>query len=339
MGKKNKMSEAERFFRMLKQDDSLTSAEISAAYAWFTGFFEKRARQTLFNFDEWQVLNAMSGVLESLFTTFRGEEAPDDPEAYLRITIANALKPLYGDKADANRIATRKKYAKILQSLENEGRIYSNDTKVSVNNVFDQPGLNEESIYGYIWQLADDDTKLDAVFILELLILINGPVEEQLLLNQLVNYSRGIKNTEVRIDGDEDPENETPDYEAKDTNFWADKELEIKDFMDNVMSEIEQEANSDKILSEEVFMQLLYLSMSNKTSKEIGKIAGMTQKNVEYYISERANRAMRCHIKDWTKELADLLWDYSEETVLALLQDELTVRLKDKYHVYLQGIN
>lgn len=338
MGKNKNLNEAERFFRMLKQDGSLTPADELGAYKWFTGFFESRARKTLFKFDESQVLVVMSGLLASLLTTFGEKEAPENPEAYLTTAVANALKTLYGDKSDANRIVTRKKYVKILQTLENEGRIYSNKIEVCVNNDFNQPGLSEEAIYGYIWQLDDDDTYLDGEFILELLTLINRPVEKQLLLNQLVNYSRGIKNTEVKIDGDENPEIETPDYEAKDTGILPDEELEIKDFMDNVMSEVEQKANLDNRLSEEVFIKLLYLSMGDKTSKEIGKIAGMTQKNVEYYISERSNRAMRILIKRWTNELTALLERYSRETILTRLEDELTVRLKEKYHVYLQGI-
>ncbi|MBN8547271.1 MAG: hypothetical protein J0L60_14150 [Ignavibacteria bacterium] len=339
MGKNKNLNEAERFFRLLKQDGSLTPADELGAYKWFTGFFESRARKTLFKFDEPQVLVVMSGLLASLLTTFGEKEAPENPEAYLTTAVANALKTLYGDKSDANRIVTRKKYVKILQTLENEGRIYSNRIDVSVSKVFYPSELREEAIYGYIDALSEDDTVPDAEFIYELLESIGQPVDKDLLLNQLVNYSKGIKVTEVKIDGDENPEIETPDYEAKDTGILPDEELEIKDFMDNVMSEVAQIANSDKKLSEEVFIKLLYLSMGDKTSKEIGEIVKMTQKNVEYYISERASKAMRILVKRWTNELTALLEKYSRETILTRLEDELTVRLKEKYHKYLQGIN
>ena len=339
MGKNKNLNEAERFFRMLKQDGSLTPADELGAYKWFTGFFESRARKTLFKFDESQVLVVMSGLLASLLTTFGEKEAPENPEAYLTTAVANALKTLYGDKSDANRIVTRKKYKKILETLENEGRIYSNKIEVCVNNDFNQPGLSEEAIYGYIDAVSENDTVPDAEFIYELLEIIGQPVDKDLLLNQLVNYSKGIKVTEVKIDGDENPEIETPDYEAKDTGILPDEELEIKLFLDDVMLEIEKVANSDKRLIEEVFIKLLYLSLSNKTSKEIGEIVKMTQKNVEYYISERASKAMRILVKRWTNELTALLEKYSRETILTRLEDELTVRLKEKYHKYLQGIN
>lgn len=337
MGTRKNIEEAEKFLRMFRNDGSLTSKEQIEAYEWFEKFYLGRARQTLFYFEEVEVKNSMTPVLESLFKTFSRKDLPDNPEAYLTTVVANGLKTLFGDKKDAARITAGKKYEKILKSLENGGRIYSNGIKVSVDNEFNQPELSEEAIYGYIYANFDDNPEIDAEFIFKVLKIINQPVEKKLLINQLVNSKKGIKIIDIPID--DDPESEKPGTEAVDTDLLPDEKLDIKWFMDDVMREIDIAANSDNKLSEEIFIQLLYLTMSKKTSKEIEKIVNMSQKNVEYYTSERANNSTRNLLRGWTNELASLLPNYSRSTILALFEDELNMRMEEKYQIYLQGIN
>jgi len=251
------------------------------------------------------------------------------------------LKKLFGSKSDAYKVIQKKTYAEMLESLENSGKIYSNNIRVSVNSGLEGDSIDEYSIYGYIYDLAPNYEKLNEDFVLDLLKEIDGPVEISLLLNQIVNYLYGEKDITLSLDGGdgEDVEGEYPStpLPIPDEQLMQDELVDISLFTERIMKRIEDFSKNEK-LGEELFIKLLYLTMTTKTSKQIAEITGMASKNVEYYTSARANKSTRSLIKQWVSELAALLVTRNRDEIILIFQDEIMGKMKVKYESYLKGI-
>ncbi len=339
MGKKMNQEEISRLICVwLDGKQELTSADQELAYQDFCSIFENAAKRTLYNVHLDNIYDRMADVLESLLNSIRRNGIPDDPKAYIDTTIRNGLKKLFGSKSDAYKVFQKKTYAEMLESLENSGKIYSNNIRVSVNPGLEGDSIDEYSIYGYIYDLAPNYEKSNEEFVLDLLKKIDGPVEKTLLLNQIVNYLYGEKDITLSLDGGNggDVEEEYPStpLPIPDEQLMQDELVDISLFTDRIMRRIEEYAENEK-LGKELFIKLLYYTMTTKTSKEIAEITGMASKNVEYYTSARAGKSTRSVIKQWVDELAALLINRSRDEVILIFQNEIMGKMEIKYESYL----
>jgi hypothetical protein len=342
MGKKMNQEEISRLiFVWLDGKKELTSAEQKLAYHGFQESIKTAAKRTLYRYNEEMVSDLTEDILKSLLITIRRNGIPDKPKAYLDTTIRNGLKKLFGSKSDAYKVIQKKTYAEMLESLENSGKIYSNNIRVSINSGLEGDSIDEYSIYGYIYDLAPNYEKLNEDFVLDLLKEIDGPVEISLLLNQIVNYLYGEKDITLSLDGGdgEDVEGEYPStpIPIPDEQLMQDELVDISLFTERIMKRIEDFSKNEK-LGEELFIKLLYLTMTTKTSKEIAEITGMASKNVEYYTSARAGKSTRSVIKQWIDELAALLINRSRDQVISIFQNEIMGKMEVEYESYLKGI-
>lgn len=330
------MNWVENFYRLLSEPDKLSNAEQKKAYDDFRGWFQKTAKRVLFEYDEDEVDDLITDVIEALSGRVKRKGMPDNPEHYLVVTVHNKLKSAFGRNDVANRYAIKRQLRKVLENLENTGALHSIGERTGFPDRIEGDPVGSEVLLGYFFKVGPPVGGLREM-ILEVIKMAGGVVYTEDLIDQWLQYRLASAPKRVTTQLGSDDGDDT--YDPGDSELSPDERIMISETVEETIRIFGLLLRNTPGITNPQMIKIIYMYLGGFTLAEMADMTGLPQNTVDYYLSARAENAIKMILRKQITCLRGSLPGRGAGEITAYFGNELSRRLKEEFDEYLLEIN
>ncbi|GJQ32011.1 MAG: hypothetical protein HBSAPP04_08500 [Ignavibacteriaceae bacterium] len=330
------MEWVENFYRLLSEPDKLSNAEQNKAYDDFRAWFQTTAQRVLFVHDEYEVDDLIADVIVSLSARLEGRGMPDNPEHYLVVTVHNKLKSAFGRNDVANRYAIKRQLRKVIVNLENDGVIHSMRERTGFHDRIEGDPVGPEVLLGYMYKVGSPVGGLREM-ILEVIKMAGGVVYTEDLIDQWLQYK--LESAPKRVTTQPGTDNGDDTYDPGDSELSPDERMMISETVEETIRIFGLLLMNTPGITNPQMIKIIYMHLGGYTLSEMAEMTGLPQNTVDYYLSARAENAIKMILRKQITCLRGSLPGRGAGEITAYFGNELSRRLKEEYNEYLLDIN